>query len=179
MRRERREYNIGGRSIKNKKLRRKLVFIGIFLVLLVSYLKDHEYNDNYEILDMENGPYGKYEDGYIYIGDDDYLESINACEGDVLVEDLRDTDDPNMFIRDSYKITDKDKRNQILEVLCEYERCYPSDWDRSIESMRLEWFIHNLGHEINYKKDHSDDVDLNNEDEEDYDDKVLTKLFRL
>lgn len=84
-----------------------------------------------------------------------------------------------MFIRESYKITDKDKRNQILEVLCEYEKNNPSEWDRSIESMRLEWFIHNMGHELDYKKDHSDDVDLNNEDEEDYDDKVLRKLFRL
>ena len=171
--------NIGGGNIKNNKLRRKLVFAGIFLVLLISYLQDHKYDDNYEAYNSEEGPIGRYEDGYIYIGDDDYLDSINTNEGDVLVEDLRDTDDPNVLIRESYKITDKDKRNQILEVLCEYEKNNPSEWNRSIESMRLEWFIHNFSHDMDYKKDHSDDVDLNNEDEEDYDDKVLRKLFRL
>ena len=84
-----------------------------------------------------------------------------------------------MCIHDSYKINDKDRRNDILEVLCLYENMYPSDWNRSLESMRLEWFMHNLGHDFNYKKDHSDHVDLNNEDEDDYDDKVLRKLFRL
>ena len=84
-----------------------------------------------------------------------------------------------MRIYDSYKIDDKDRRNDILEVLCLYENMYPSDWNRSLESMRLEWFMHNLGHDFNYKKDHSDHVDLNNEDEDDYDDKVLRKLFRL
>ena len=122
MRRERREYNIGGGSIKNKKLRRKLVFIGIFLVLLVSYLKDHEYNDNYEILDMENGPYGKYEDGYIYIGDDDYLESIlnyvdknvfpiNLKEASLYLDMIKKNNDIN-FINDiSYKTIVTDNKD--------------------------------------------------------------------
>ncbi len=107
------------------------------------------------------------------------MDSIDVFEGDVLIEDFRYGDNPDMCIYDSYKIDDKDKRNDILEVLCLYEDMYPSSWDRSIDSMRLEWYMHNLGHYLNYKKDHNDNVDLDNEDEDDFDNKVLTRLLRL
>lgn len=156
------------------------MFLGIFLVLVTSYLKDHKYKPDYRIINSDEDNFcAEYPDGCIYIGDDDYLDSISTNEGDVLVEDLRIGNDPDMCIHDSYKIKDKDDRNDILEVICLYEEMYPTEWDRSIESMRLEWFMHNLGHEFDYKKDHSDDVDLDNDDEEKYDNKVLRKLFRL
>ena len=84
-----------------------------------------------------------------------------------------------MVIYNSCDIVDKDIRNDILEVLCEYEERYPTDWDRSIESMRLEWLCHNMAYCFNYRTDDSCEVDLNNSDEEKYDKKVLSRILRL
>lgn len=156
------------------------MFLGIFLVLVTSYLKEHKYKPEYRIINsLEDSFCAEYPDGCIYVGDEDYLKDISTEDGDVLVEDRRDGENPDFCIYDSYKVNDKDSRNDILEVLCLYEEMYPSDWDRSLESMRLEWFMHNVSHYFDYKRDHSTDVDLDNEDEEKYDNKVLRKLFRL
>ena len=56
---------------------------------------------------------------------------------------------------------------------------YPSEWDRSLESMRLEWFCHNASYYMNYKIDSSYEVDLNNKDEDKYDSEVLRRFLRL
>ena len=131
-------------------------------------------------MDEENGPFAEYSDGYIYIGDENYinsLENTNSC--DILVIDERDKLDPNMVICDSCVIKDKDTRNDILEVLCCYEEMYPSNWDRSVESMRFEWFCHNAAYYVNYKVDDSSEVDLNNNDEDKYNNKVLSRVFRI
>ena len=84
-----------------------------------------------------------------------------------------------MVICNSCNIKDKDIRNDILEVLCIYEEMYPSNWDRSIESMRFEWFCHNAAYYVNYKVDDAYEVDLNNNDESKYDNKVLRRIFRI
>ena len=61
-----------------------------------------------------------------------------------------------------------------------YEELYPSEWNRTIESMRLEWFVHNASHMFNYKLDHSDDVDLDNDDQLKYENvNILNKLLKL
>lgn len=84
-----------------------------------------------------------------------------------------------MIICSSCEIKDKDIRNDILEVLCCYEEMYPSDWDRTIESMRFEWLCHNMAYYVNYKVDDSSEVDLNNSDESKYNSKVLSRIFRI
>ena len=82
-----------------------------------------------------------------------------------------------MKICDSYKIRSSKERREILEIMCLYEECYPTDWDRSIESMQLEWTLHNLSYDFNYQRESSTDVDLDNEDEVKYTNKILQKLF--
>ena len=165
-----------------KQLKRKLLAISASLVILASYYNvDHVYNPTYEIMDENsNGPFACYSCGNIYIGSRSYLNSLsNINENDILVEDQRFTEDPNMKIYSSYRIHDKDIRNEILEVLCLYEECYPSPWDRSIESMRLEWFMHNLSYEFNNQTHRTQDVDLDNAEEEYYDNPVLRKIFKV
>ena len=83
-----------------------------------------------------------------------------------------------MKICNSYLVTCPKQRKEILEVLCHYEECYPTDWDRSLDSMRLEWTIHNLSHLLGYDLKSSRDVDLDNADEEYYQNKVLVKLLK-
>lgn len=82
-----------------------------------------------------------------------------------------------MIIYDSYKITDKDTRNDVLCCLLEYEKMYPSDWNRTIISMRNEWIIHNLSYYLHYERGSAANVDLNNDDEAYYDSIILKKLF--
>ena len=157
--------------------RNKLIVTSVILCLYLGYR--HKYQKEYEILPDTEIAYARYDDGYIYIGDEEYLETITPNEGDVLVEDHREQKDPNMVIYNSCNIHDKDDKNAILEVLCEYENQYPSDWDRSIESMRLEWFIHNFGYYFNYKLDHTTDIDLDNDDEKTFDKKILNYLLKI
>lgn len=161
-----------------KKYNNKIISIGVLVLVLSSWLSKYKYKPNYKILDDE--AFASYSNGLIYIGDEDYINSLeNVCEGDILIIDERNLEDPNMVICNSCNIRDKDIRNEILEVLCCYEEMYPSRWDRTIESMRLEWFYHNMSYYLNYKVSHSSEVDLNNGDEERYDNKVLSRILRI
>ena len=73
-----------------------------------------------------------------------------------------------MKIKNSYLILDSKTRKEILESLIKYENENPSNWNRTIETMELEWEAHNILYYLNYKKDHTTDVDLDNNDEDKY-----------
>lgn len=157
---------------------KRKVFAGLGIVLILAYPYKHKYRSNYCILDDE--AFASYSGGLIYIGNEEYINNLdNVNDGDILVIDERYKNDPNMIICNSCDIKDKDTRNDILEVLCCYEEMYPSNWDRSIESMRFEWYCHNMAYYFDYKIDDSKEVDLNNADEEKYDNKILRRIFRI
>ena len=163
-----------------KKLDKRKVFAGLGVALVLTFPYKHKYKSNYTILNKPDGAFASYSDGLIYIGDKYYINSLdNINDGDILVIDERYKKDPNMVICSSCNIKNKDTRNDILEVLCEYEEMYPSDWDRSIESMRFEWFCHNMAYYVNYKVKDSSEVDLNNKDEDKYNNKILRRIFRI
>lgn len=158
--------------------KKKILLLTIILSGYLGY--EHQYKTDYEILPDKSAAYAVCDDMSIYIGNEKYIENIKSNnENSIFVLDERATKDPNMIICDSCKINDKDIRNDILEVLCEYEKENPSSWDRSIESMRIEWFMHNLGYYSNYRTDHTRDVDLNNDDEKKYDKKILHMLLKI
>ena len=166
--------------ITNKNRKKIYIGTGVLVISILAYLYKHNYKPNYTILGDEYDAYARYSNGYVYIGDEDYLNSLeNISPNDVLVLDERNLRDSNMAIYNSYVISNKDERNEILEILCEYEKEYPSNWDRSIESMRLEWFCHNICCYMNYKTDHTSEVDLNNNDEDTFNNKVLSRILKL
>ena len=144
-----------------KKWKKTLIGLSI-LIALGNYCIEHNY-DTSDIEIVDGYCYATYSDGNVYIGDKCFLRGVDCNDGDVLVEEL----------------IDKDKRNEILEILCCYEREYPSNWDRSIESMRLEWFMHNIGYDNGLATNRTKDVDLNNGDENKYNNKVLSKILRI
>lgn len=160
-----------------KKYNNKIISIGVLVLVLSSWLSKYKYKPNYKILDDE--AFASYSDGLVYIGNEDYLDSIDANEGDILILDERHLEDPNMCIYNSCDIHDKDIRNEILEIICIYEEMYPTRWDRSIESMRLEWLCHNVSYDFNYRVEDSREVDLNNDDESNYNNKVLNRILRI
>ncbi len=160
-----------------KKLKQRLAFVGALLVL-ASFNHTHQYDANYAILENDEA-FASYSDGLIYIGSKQYIDTICPNEGDVFVIDSRYGVDPNLEVLESDIFADKDIRNEILEVLCEYEKRDPSPWNRTIESMRLEWLIHNISSFLGYEKTRSSAVDFNNADEAKYNSKILRKIFHI
>ena len=161
-----------------EKLKKRLMTIGIIGVLLSAYLVDEpNYNSSYEILDCDDA-YAECSCGKVYIGNAFFLRNIDD-EHAILVEDQRRGKDPNMKIYNSCRINTREDRNDVLEILQKYEEEHPSNWDRTIESMRLEWLMHNISYVFNFEKHRTEDVDLDNEDEIKYKDKILQHLFRV
>lgn len=143
-----------------------------------SYKTNNIENLEYEILNDNNKAYATYEDGYVYIGDERYINNLkNIDEHDVLIKSIPEKED--MKIMSSYLIKDKKKRNEIINILNNYKETHNTSWNRSIDSMKLEWYIHNLLYELNYKKERTADVDFANEEENKYNIKVLKKLLKL
>lgn len=165
-----------------KKVKRKLLALSAALAIATTYYSiDHVYHPQYEICADGTKAFATYSKGKIYIGSDYFLSSLkDVNEDDILVCDERfSKNNPNMQIYSSYRIDDKEIRNEILEVLCRYEECYPSPWDRTIESMRVEWAMHNLSYIFDHRRDHTTDVDLDNNDQEQYDNEILRKILKL
>ncbi len=161
-----------------KKTKKKIFTVITLSMILWIYSHDHKYSSNYEVLD--DIAYARYENGNIYIGNEEYINSLtDISEDDILVVDERNSSDPNFKIINSYRITDKDDRNDIICAICDYNSEYPCDYYRSVESMRLEWFIHNVSYNLHYEVDRSRDVDFEISEEDSYNNKVLTKLFKL
>ena len=159
-----------------KNIRNKFALLGTVFVLL-SYKTFRPYQVRYELLEDEVA-FATYRSGLIYIGSEDLCSQITLEDGDVFVLDQRNYLDPNMKICQSCDIHSLEERNEILEVLQIYEQENPTRWNRSIESMQLEWTMHNISYAFHHKMDSSVDVDLNNADEENYNNKVLQKIMR-
>lgn len=153
--------------LKNKKFQKLFLIYSITFIGAI-YIYNTYIDSNESDYKIDDKAFSNYSKGLIYIGDKEFLDSLDVNENDILVEDDRDSNNPSMKIRNSYLVTDSTTRKEILEVLLKYEENDPSDWNRTIEAMDLEWEAHNVLYYLNYKKDHTTDVDLDNEDEEKY-----------
>ena len=111
----------------------------------------------------------EYNSGTIYIGNRTYLKTIdNLGVNDVLVLDDRSAEDPNLRVYNSYKIITPNIREEIIENLLYYEELYPTEWDRSKNSLIREWEAHNIMYWLGIKHGSTTDVDFNNKDENKY-----------
>ena len=159
------------------KKKKKLIALGVILAFLICHDADYIYEPIYEIHETTDLSFGSYSRGRVFIGDSSYLANLtDLSKNDVLVLDQRFGTNPNI---NSCNIVDKDEINEILEILCRYEECNPSPWDRTIESMRLEWFMHNYSYYFNYQTHRTKDVDLDNNDEIKYNSDIVRKILRL
>ena len=149
-------------------------------LLLISSNREYHYVPRYSIIDFndEDCFIAEYRYGKVYIVKN--LENINNYDkNDIIIVDQRDGSNPNMRIISSYEIIDKEVRNDIIEIILDYENKYSSNWKRTKESMRLKWFVHNIFYDLNYQRDHTDNVDLDNNDEEKYNIKFLNKILKI
>ena len=166
----------------DKKVKTRLIAISIAsMCAFGAYKYEHKYTPNISIECSDEDCFvARYSKGYVYIGSKEYINSLKINENDICVEILTSSTDPDMKVISSCEIKDKDIRNEILEIICVYEELYPSDWDRTIETMRLEWFVHNFCYDINYKRDHTTNVDFDNDEQELYEKyKILNKILKL
>ena len=158
------------RKLKALALAASLAFLGV-----PSY--EGKQVSNYEIIEeSKNKAFARYRRGLVYIGNEKFLSKVKVNENDILVLDCRNAPDPNMKIISSYLISDDRDRREILEILLKYEEKYPSAWNRTLSSMLVEWYVHNLMHFWGYELDRTTDVDLSNADEVVYYD-VLKKII--
>lgn len=166
--------------MKKKSKKNILVYLSALLVALSLSQSKHKKSEietdtndkSYEIC-------GTYNRGNIYVcktlsNVDKVYEVCN--ENDVVVVDQCDLKDPNMKIVSSYKITDKEEMKQILNVIKDYCNDKHPNFERSIKSMQNEWIVHNICSNLSIKRDHTDDVDLNNGDETLYNSKIIGKI---
>ena len=118
----------------------KRFFIFLFMISIILIIRyDERIFPRYKIIDKDK-IFASYSMGNVYIGDDKFLSGLsNLNKDDVLVLDKRDENDPTLKIISSYKIVDNNLQNEILHIL-----------------------------KFDYKIERTEDVDLNNNDEDAY-----------
>lgn len=72
----------------------------------------------------------------------------------------------NINIKNSYKVTSRERMKVILNIIKEYVEDYDEGIEtpfdhRSIKSMVREWVAHNNLYTLGYKKEQTKDIDLN------------------
>ena len=169
------------KNYMKKSTKKVITSISLAFMLMVYYNYDYKYVPEYEIVSNYNLPYyANYRNGKIYIVKDlEEIDYLNLDINDIVIIDQRDLEDANIKIVSSFLINDKKVRNDIIEVLFNYEKEYPSNWERTKESLRLEWFVHNMFYDLNYERHRTNDVDLNNNDEKKFHKIFLNKLFKI
>ncbi len=123
-------------------------------------------------------PYTTYGNRNIYIADEETIKRIIVESNDIYIIDERDEKDPNMCICNSHLIKSTQEIEDIIDILLQYEKENPSDWERTRDSLINEWIMHNLGFDFGIKRLRTRNVDLNNADEENYDDLILSRILK-
>ena len=144
----------------------KRILTGIVALWLMGNLSyDRKPEPHYEI--VNNGThFADYSKGRIFIGKQDELDSLeNLNEGDILILDARDEEDPDMKVMDSYKIIEPVCQEEVILVMLDYEKLDPSNWSRTEKSMLGEFCDHITAYYLGYETDSAKHVDFNNSDE--------------
>ncbi len=93
-------------------------------------------------------------------------EPLSITDNDYVVLDGRANGDPEFEVIDSYRADNSVLIRRLCSILLEHEELYPTDWERTLDSMVGEWQIHNAAYAMNYRVDKSKNVNLNNGDED-------------
>jgi len=104
-----------------------------------------------------------------YISNDEHINKINNDNpNNIYITDNRCEENQNIRIYNSYKIKRTKEMLEILKILIEYENRYPTDWYRTIESMKNEWITHDICYILGIEIVRTGEVDFDNNDEENY-----------
>ena len=176
------------REENREKLLRKKAFI-LFLIYIffsmstrINASVENNRNFSYEI-NINNSrnndsPYATYKNYNIYIGSEKYLKPYITDSNNICIIDGRNSSNPNMRIYDSYRITSTEDMFNILAILLDYEKQFPSEWSRSLEGLQIEWVAHNISYNLGIFQKNSGTVDLDNRDAFLYEDEIIKFLFK-
>lgn len=121
----------------------------------------NDYNINY------NPKFASINEQDIYIINKN--SSIKYNEKDIFIMDLRNEEEDIQIIS-SYRIKSKKIRQEIINIILKYNETYPAKtaWIRSKQSLNNEWLIHNILYYFNLYRNHTKDVDFENNEETTY-----------
>ena len=170
---------------KNNDIKKAIALVfTYFTVLLIPKVKviskesSIKYNDDFN----ENSIcFAEYDNKKIYIGNEELIASLIEDydnDNNIYIIDTRSSRDPNMSIRNSYKIDNKEDVKIVLRIIQEYNNRYPSNWNRTYYSTYLEVLAHYYGYVVGIKKESATHVDLNNADENKYKSTILTYILK-
>ena len=84
--------------------------------------------------------------------------------GEIAVYDDRFTQNPSFRIYDSYRIRKNSIKREVLSAMIAYNEAYPTEprWQRTMESLVLEWMEHNFAYRVGFLRKRACNVDLDN-----------------
>ena len=93
-------------------------------------------------------PIGNYSEGNVYLVTD--KDDVHTdFPGDIVVLDYRGPNqDDGVEIAYSFVTKNKKHQMEILMLLYNFEQANPTGWNRSVDSMLIEWDAHNDSHSI-------------------------------
>ena len=103
----------------------------------------------------------------VYVSKDN---NFSVPPNSVKIIDYRQSSkDPDIQIEDSYKIKDAKIRDEIIDIIIDYNNDFPSEpnWERTKTSLIIEWDVHNKLYQV-LGDNHTKSVDFNNKDERRY-----------
>lgn len=171
---------------RKKQFRKKAFILSsiylFFCMFINSFNIDEEREFSYEknpSYDSEiDNEYAYYKGRNVYILDEETFEEIEKRQSNIYLIDYRNVFNSNVQIYDSNLIRDKDDMYNILAILLEYDSEFPNDrWNRSIDGMYLEWYLHNIFFDYSILKDRSCNVDLDTRDIFFFEDYLVKKLL--
>jgi hypothetical protein len=111
------------------------------------------------------------------IGEEEF-EVMDKSDDNIYLLDYRYVLNSNVQIYNSKMFCDKEDMYNILAVLLEYNQEYPNDrWNRTIDGMYLEWYMHNVFYNWSILKERSSNVDLDTRDALFFEDSIVKKLL--
>lgn len=150
---------------------RKKAFLLLWTYLILWYTpklrKDKNkvnYNDNYDLVSSEI--FATYNNYNLYMVPIENSQNICDDNNDnIYIIDYRESTNPVLKVNNSYRITSINEMINIINVIQEYDRKYPSKWNRTTKSMVYEWITHNICYYLDIEKDRAYEVDFDNDDE--------------
>ena len=163
--------------MKLNKSKKAFILLSTYLVFLFvpkikNNKKDITYNSEYTY--HSQIPYATYSNGNVYIADSETIENIFQDNNDVFIIDTRYENNSDIGICNSYKVTSNKEQREIIDIILQYEKTYPSNWNRTYESMMNEWDAHNICYYLGINRTSTHEVNFDNYDQDKYDSKVLT-----
>ena len=125
-------------------------------------------------------PINIYASDYI-VNKDNYKVRITTNKNITSNDEIIIIDDRNNYdiqVVNSYKITDSNMKQEIIDIILEYNKKYPNNkWKRSKNTMYYEWIVHNILYKLYFFRNHTISVDFDNNDEYKY--ILISKLFTI